>query len=167
MDILNLLLDLYEQSPQHQLDEKNFQDEILLAEKFVTQEEVNEYIRKNPDDVIGKFGKLLLKYQQMRPLHEWDVQRMVELSSVTALFIEEIMEYDPDATASAELDELTGTTACVTITLSPHTPFDAWGNLFERFQMAVQSCGEISIHPLVDNRLRMILYFKNVKKPVT
>lgn len=39
-------------------------------------------------------------------------------------------------------------------------------HLFQRFRAVVRSYGEISIYPLIDNRLRMIFYFKNVKKPV-
>lgn len=39
-------------------------------------------------------------------------------------------------------------------------------HLFQRFRAVVRSCDEISVYPLIDNRQRMIFYFKNVKKPV-
>lgn len=151
---------------QRVLSEKNLEEEKKLAEKFITEQEVNEYIRMHPNDLIGQFGKLLIKYQQSRPLHEWDMQKMMELSDVTAPFIDSIKEFTPDVKVKAELDEMTGIDATITITFPHDEIIIIWGKSHEQFKKIVQIADGFNVTPLTSGEIELSFDFSDVKKPV-
>lgn len=166
MNLLEYMLDLYEQTPEHKLFEKNMEEEMAYNKGKITSEEVNEYIRKNPDDPIGGFGKLLLKYQDIRPLHEWDAEKMLEISSVTEPLIDGIKELVPDIKVRAELDALTNTAASVLIEIPKYQSLVLWGKLYGKFQQVVQKADGFNISPMNDGKIEVSFDFKNVKKPM-
>ena len=166
MNLLEYMLDLYEQSPEFKLDEINFEEDIKFSKNNLDSQKVQEYIDKHPGDPIGELGRFFVKYQQTRPLHEWDVQRMLDISAVTQPFLDEVRKRNPHIETKAELDGLTGTTACLSVILPEYIPFDAGKDLLKCYKAVVQKSDAISITQMVGNRINLELYFEDVRKPM-
>lgn len=166
LDMLNYMLDLYEQTPEFRLDQKNFEEEMEYKSRCFTKEQVNEYIRRHPGDPIGEYAKLVYLYQQTRPMHEWDVERMMDISSVTEPFIDGLRKMEPKIRAGTELDVIANTTALLTISLPKDMPLSLSGEMYEQFRKVLEKAEEFDICPMSNGEIDMTFAFGKVKVPM-
>ena len=165
-ELYNLLKTIAETDNGEFRDEmRNLLDEIdKIPEHTAKAEKYLAFARENPDDPIAKIALLLGNFNLIRPMQTWNTERMRNVAGITIPLQDLILELDPDAEISVELDRILERNIIMTVTSGQ---YNEWGILSEQmphFTKLLSGIDEISIYARNDEKFVMMFVFKGVRE---